>query len=372
LIPSPLDPVEQLLVVSDTGTASAVKALKAFAAETGVKLQVHKAKPPTDQWMQDTIEPGVFAFPAGANVEQARAAMFGLRRWFWNASARLDQQVAEWLREDGVVAVVPGIARKNTRLIDWYGNLEVTPPHTDRNGRRFPYGRIITGKQHNLTMHPGVMKFLEAQQVQWPPIVVDISWLMVGHVDEAVNFVPAKSAAGFKVLLPSPKAARDLLDALLAGGLGDAPVFEKSRDATTVSALREQVAASKANLAIDDAVAGIRQQLKNELNLVDADFVMLPVLFEWGMAVIPNAVNSAVVNGHLLAPAPRGPHQNGKDLFEEAIREALATCDVRVVFVDAWRAYHMSGGEVHCGTNTFRRLREPAWWKQGEKSGSER
>jgi hypothetical protein len=35
---------------------------------------------------------------------------------------------------------------------------------------------------------------------------------------------------------------------------------------------------------------------------------------------------------------------------------------VQVDFIDAWNAYHVAGGEIHCGTNTFRHLRDPMWW----------
>ncbi len=212
-------------------------------------------------------------------------------------------------------------------------------------------------------MHPGVLSLLEAQRAQWPPIIVDTSWLAIGHVDEVVNFVPANTKIGFKVLLPSPKAGRDMLQALLAKGLEEAPVFEGTEDEMTLRRLWMTVAQTTENLAIDDAVARVREQLKSEMNLADSDFVMMPALFEAGMAVIPNAVNSVVARGHLLVPEPLGPRHDGKDLFEQAIRAALAGCDVRVVFIDVWNAYHTSGGEIHCGTNTFRRLRDPAWWK---------
>jgi protein-arginine deiminase len=372
LIPSPLDPVETLLIVSDTNTAAAVKGLEAFAATAELKLSVHHSKPAGDAWMQDTIEPGVFAYPAGDKVGQASAALTGLRKEFGPWAARLDREVAARLRDDGVVAVAAGVPRKNSRWIDWYGNLEVTPPHTDGTGRRFPYGRILTGRQRDLDLHPGVTRFLKAQGAQWPPVVIDTSWLFIGHVDEVVNFVPAKTKTGYEVLLPSPKAARDLLDALIAKGHADLPVFEKTRTPTTVRQLRELVAGSKENLAVDEAVGGIRQQLRKELGLTDADFVLLPALFKQGMAVIPNAVNSVVVNGHLLATAPAGPRHDDKDLFEEAIRQSLADCDVRVTFVDAWSAYHVRGGEFHCGTNAVRRLRDPAWWKHVEPSGPEK
>ena len=126
--------------------------------------------------------------------------------------------------------------------------------------------------------------------------------------------------------------------------------------------MRTTFAQTSENFAIDEAVARVREQLKVELNLEDSDFVMVPALFEGGLAVIPNAVNSVVANGYLLVAEPLGPQLNERDGFEQAIRAALAGCDVRVVFIDSWNAYHVAGGEVHCGTNTFRRLRDPAWW----------
>ncbi len=362
IIPSALEPVDELLIVSQDVTADSVHSLRASAARTGLRLVAHDVDEMCDQWMQDTIEPGLFPFPTAEGSDQARACLSGLRKESRPSAARLDNEVARWLRRQGVVTVVPGTPRKQTRWIDWYGNVESTPPHTDRYGRKFPYGRVITGKQRELMMHPGVLKFLEAQAVQWPPIVVDTSWLAIGHVDEVVNFVPAKTKAGFKVLLPSPKAARDMLKSLLAKGLEEEPVFAGTEDEMTLGTLRMKISQTTENLAIDDAVARLREQLKMELNLDDSDFVMVPALFTGGLAVIPNAVNSVVVNRHLLVPAPLGPRENGKDEFEQAIRAALAGCDVRVVFIDSWNAYHASGGEIHCGTNTFRRLRDPAWW----------
>ena len=362
VIPSALEPVEELMIVSLPVTHDAVQAVRAFAARTGLRLVVHEAVDGCDQWMQDTIQPGLFAFPTPLGPEQVRANLTGLRKGPKASAARLDYQVARSLRRLGVVTLSAGIPRGNSRWIDGYGNLEATPPHFDRRGRRFPFGRVLVGKQRELSMHPAVMKFLEAQGVQWPPIVVDTSWLAIGHVDEVVNFVPAKAAARFKVLLPSPKAAREMLERLLAKGLKEALVFEGTEDEMTVGELRMTIAGTSENLAIDEAVGRIRQQLKRELNLEDSDFVMLPALFLRGVAVIPNAVNSMAVNGDLLVAEPRGPLLDGKDAFEDAIRAALTECNVRVVFIDAWDAYHTSAGEIHCGTNTFRRLRDPAWW----------
>lgn len=369
LIPSALDPVEQLWIVGQDRTSAAVADLERFAADAKVDLVVHRSMPRSDQWMQDTIEPGVFAYPARGSVREARTALVGIRREMRASAATLDREIEERLSTEGAVLVSAGASRKNTRWIDWYGNLEVTPPHTDRTGRRFPYGRVLTGKQGDLGMHPAVMAFLEAQGLQWPPIEVDTSWLIIGHVDEVVNFVPARNRSGFKVLLPSPQAARNLLDDLVARGLGGAPVFENSRDAMTVLELRDRIAASDENRSIDATIAAIRAQLRSELELDEDDFVLLPVLFERGGAVIPNAVNCIVADGHVVATDPRGPRHDGKDVFQEAIRQALSGCDVDVAFVDAWDAYHSMGGEVHCGTNAFRRLADPAWWNHVDALG---
>lgn len=363
IVPTSLDPVDEVLIVQQPTTANSVKALRAMMASTSVPLFALSKDEASDQWMQDAIEPGLFTFPTATGVEQARGVLSGLRKEFGANAAALDRQIAAELRERGTVTVAAGAPRAGSRWIDWFGNLEVTPPHTNRRGRRFPYGRVVIGKQRELSIHPAVLRFLEAQAIQWPPIALDTSWLLIGHADEVVSFVPAQTARGYKVLLPSPRAARTMLSGLVAKGLEKSVAFAGTRSETTVGSLAERVAGSDENRAIDATVLSIREQLKVELDLEDTDFVMVPALFERGLAVIPNAVNSLVFNGHFVAPEPRGPKEDGRDLFEQAIRESLASCDVEVAFVDAWNAYHERGGEIHCGTNTLRRLTGPEWWK---------
>lgn len=50
-------------------------------------------------------------------------------------------------------------------------------------------------------------RFLHAQKVQ-ASIEIYTDWLIVGHVDEVVNFVPARNEKGFQVLLASPRKAQ--------------------------------------------------------------------------------------------------------------------------------------------------------------------
>jgi protein-arginine deiminase len=366
LIPSPLDPVADVLIVDHKATEATVEAMKLQAAAVGFRLVLYQGRRESDMWMQDTIQPGLFTYPTPESPGLVNAALIGARRHWKLRSNELDARVGRMLQQSGFLTVQPGISGKSTAWTDRFGNLEATPPHVDGRRRRFPYGRILTGRQGGLAMHPDVLKFLEAQGLQWPPIVVDTSWLMIGHVDEVVQFVPAKNEAGFRVLLPSPRAARKVLDAAIGKGLGGVAVFEGTDDATTVGELRRSVAASDENRRIDDRIEAVEKHLALELNLEKADFVHLPVLFEHGMAVIPNGVNGLVANGHFLVPAPRGPKHEGKDLLAEAIVSALGDCDVAVAFVDVWHGYHIRAGELHCGTNAIRRLCDPAWWKHVE------
>jgi hypothetical protein len=89
------------------------------------------------------------------------------------------------------------------------GNLLVSPPEAD-----YPYGRIIYGDgrifhgddDEDFRCHSGA--FYQRQRLQ-RPIVLDSSWLKVGHVDEYLSFVPVTGdAAGpwpWKILMMDPR-----------------------------------------------------------------------------------------------------------------------------------------------------------------------
>ncbi|MFP4003560.1 MAG: protein-arginine deiminase family protein [Alphaproteobacteria bacterium] len=75
----------------------------------------------------------------------------------------------------------------------------------------------------------------------------------------------------------------------------------------------------------------------------------------------PNAVNFQPAAGRLYLPRQFGPlDEQGRDVFEKALREALGE---GVRFVDTWDAYHSQFGEVHCATNVLRRHFDLDWWK---------
>ena len=213
-------------------------------------------------------------------------------------------------------------------------------------------------------MHPDILAFLEEQRVQAPALVLDTSWLLIGHVDEIVSFVPVQDRPGFRVLFPSTALAKRILAELTSAGLGDLSVFEQhGNDETKVAALLEGSAASDENRCIQALLDQIKAKLCEGLGLDDSHFVELPALFEAGVALIPNLVNSLIINGHVIAPDPCGPQVNGQDVFANLFSQALVKYGLRVHFVDIWDCYHSKAGEIHCGTNTIRRVAYPEWWQ---------
>ncbi len=98
-----------------------------------------------------------------------------------------------------------GLAAGDRQGQDNGGNYLVSPKRTG-----YEYGRIIYGDREGGGLcHAG--PFLKQQRIQ-NPIVLDSTWLDVGHVDEFLSFVPdygggANPAKPFKVLIASPRLA---------------------------------------------------------------------------------------------------------------------------------------------------------------------
>jgi protein-arginine deiminase len=355
---SSLDPVELVLVVKNRLTANFIPALKALLTRIGVPLQVIAPEDDTlsDVWMQDTVEIGRYVVPGKAGPQQVVGVLAGLRAEHDGMDCKpLDHAVrAHFLAQNAVL--IEAAARPNTRWIDWYGNLEVSPPVKSLAGRVFPLGRVLVGKQRELEMHPDILRFLEAQGAQTPAITVDTSWLEVGHVDEVINFVPAPNEPGFRVLLPSPARARAIL-ASMAERAPQCPVFVGTEAEMSTISLLNEVAESDENISIQQILDDTQRMLCTELGIDENDFITIPALFREGQAVIPNCVNCLVVNNHVILPEPKGPVVDGRDAFAAPIRVAFEALGLSVHFIDNWEPYHVRAGEVHCGTNAVRRVR---------------
>lgn len=246
------------------------------------------------------------------------------------------------------------------------GNIEASPP-TQRHG----HGRVIVGK--NL---PNDAKcFLSSQEIQTENgrlIELPTDWLLVGHVDEIVSIVPTPSG-DFKVFLADLKLAIDLICAQLDELEEDLATNPNDLSAATLHAnLAEKIspylaAQNETSVsAITNKLLEIRNTLKTEIGLSDADCVSIPVLYP--LKGVPgtgfknpedsfsNSINMTVVKNEedevrILIPDPE------LDCFLDSIAETfvnLGFSDNSFRFVRTFGP-HRAHGEVHCGTNTLRK-----------------
>jgi protein-arginine deiminase len=223
------------------------------------------------------------------------------------------------------------------RWIDWFGNLESTPPYG-----AFPNGRAVVGVQRGLGMHPSVLAFLKKQAIQWPPLEIDVSFLVIGHADEILNFVP--SPGGFCAVIPDVNKAVEHLGRKDSKDL----LWPGTRFETSVEELLGH-GASPSGLEAGAALEKLETQLKSELCLPSERILKIPQVFFRGGTSWPNMVNALVAGGAYLASDP----------LDEGLRQltvdALKPASVEVKFLPAWEPYSVRGGDVHCGTNAMRR-----------------
>ena len=361
LISSCLDPAERIQVVKTKATEQFVRDLQPLVEASGAGLEIVEdaSIPEHDIWIQDAAEIG----SATDGERVMHVALHG------NRGRDLDALFAKKKLGRNFGVLKKGDYRgERAEWIDWYGNLEVSPP-VKAKGLDFRKGRIYAGTQGERAMHPEVIKFLEAQGAQGPVLWLDTSWLIIGHVDETVSWVPSKVGTPFRMMIPSPRLAVEILKQAerdAPGGIlnrgtkreGDKPgEFERP----VAEALRD-----KGLMAAQEFVQGkidaVRRTLQDELGVADADIIEIPVLFntENGrfqgryFAETVNMVNGLLVGNRYIVPDPCGPLVDGKDVLLQAVKDRLEPLGCRVVPLDCFYPYHRWGGEIHCGTNATR------------------
>jgi protein-arginine deiminase len=285
--------------------------------------------------------------------------------------------------------------RPATIHTDSTGNLECTPP-LSVSGVEYPFGRIYYGgKPGGKQMVEGLRTFLDAQQVQ-APVELDITWLIVGHVDEFFTFVPdSSSAKGFKVLMADHQVTMDILEGL--DPRMAIPRYAEWGFSTVQELLDDPV--MEMNAQIDQLhMQSLQNKIREEFGLTDDDIIPVPVLWNIGvdvaMAMMPNMINLAVYNQHLLIADPvfrtleehggveedlnanwqldPGEDLNGDGLLttfrDPMISYVTERLPAELVphFFDIWSSYHMKGGQVHCATNILRIPRSDLFWWQLE------
>lgn len=249
--------------------------------------------------------------------------------------------------------------RLGNNWLDWYGNLEVSPPVPG-----YPLGRIYYGSNDDESLNPEIVAMLDAQGIQGPAVKLDTGWWIIKHVDEMVCFVPTGSKDHpYKVMVPDTRSMLDLIESWISEGLGGLTMMEPFRDSTTVAEIAANTELLDHNRRVQiERIDPVIETLKREFSLRDEDFIPTPALLSVrGGSMMPNIVNSVVLNGHMFITDPHGPEVEGADLIQEYVRNLLAELPLEVHFLDD-RAYHSGGGNTHCATNVRREgFREP-WW----------
>ncbi|ORT59432.1 protein-arginine deiminase domain-containing protein [Streptomyces sp. CB03238] len=370
-----------------------------------------------DIWAQDFVEPGYVSMTGPNGRRQVIRVML--------RSAQPDREAGrelfEKIRGNGIgVVQVSGVRDSEEWTLNSMGNLETIPPYAN-GGRSFPAGRIIMGERKDDGSKPAqAMRTMLASQGFQDPLLLDTSWLHVGHVDEFVQFLPAPGTPrGWKIGIADPEAGLKLLRNAQKGGHGKTRMFSvpDSQERLAPKETIDQALASKW-LVTDNTMAAARIKanlavLQRETGVTDAEVVRVPALYtrgteqvgergdrmprltrlgagevpevvsEYGQqkaiqerdgrsagpgtvmtsAYVPGAVNGILLGtDRYLAPRQWGPVIGGKDIFTAAVTAAYTGAGMKVSYIDDWYTYHLGMGEVHCGTNTLRDA-SAAWWK---------
>lgn len=397
-----------------------VTALGKEVKKAGITTPLITFQKYADRWAQDFVEPAYVSMTGSGGRRHVMRVMLRSAQPDRDAGRELFERVRG--RDIGVVQVNDP-AEPDDWSLNSMGNLETIPPYA-HGGRSFPAGRIIMGERKDSGARPSkVMRTLLKSQGMQDPLLLDTSWLSVGHVDEFVQFLPADTPRGWRIGVADPQAGLRLLRDAKRDGHGNAKMFSVPGRSDTPAPKEtiDQALASR-HLVADNEMAARRiaanlEILKRETGVTDEEIVRVPALYTRGSealsaegqeipvprltrmgagsdlvdglgdhgqqkwlagnpapraaapatvttgAYVPGAVNGLLLGrDRYLAPRQWGPVVNGKDIFTEAVTAIYQRVGMKVSYIDDWYTYHLGMGEVHCGTNTLRDA-SAAWWR---------
>jgi len=338
-----------------------------------------------DPWAQDFFETAFMTMPGPGGAQHAMHV--NLR----SANVYDESDSKNPLRPAGSV-VFTSFRGKDTAGVQQYdikhagqmdslnsfGNLETIPPYT-LDGKSYPLGRILRGATPSFFPDKSFQTMLDGQ-AQQPVVAIDTSWLLVGHVDETLSFVKASTPRGWALVVDDPTLGKKMLEDQVTAGNGATKMFigkqwydDNGRASPAETTIAGVLANTEVMAASAEAVTEIAAQiakLKKETGLTDAEIIRVPGLHittqGLSYAYVPGMVNGIYTGDtHFASPAPHGPIVDGKDIFEAAFEAKLKPLGITVHWVEDWDEYHAGIGEVHCGSNTRRKIPDTKWWESG-------
>jgi len=359
--------------------------LRAAVSASGLNNPV-KIMSTTDNWAQDYVEFGYVSMPKqDGEVAVIKIAMRSTQPGRVGGRAVFD------FKGPGFGAIQLG--GKGYHQVDSFGNLETVPPYSI-NGTTYPVGRVIYGDAGDgISPHKDWRNFFASQKIQ-EPIVLDTSWLAIGHVDEFVQFVPADTPRGWKMTILSPRSLIEILKQAQTNGYGGVKAYSKSDYSDkTISDLLSDSKLMEENQFAQAKIDENRQILVRELGLKEDEIIEIPGMLKQAfvdpedlrdyklvdyvqpkgdikitygpgklLSAHPGAINGIVIDDqNYISPQQFGPIINDTDILENAVTKAYGQAGMQVHYVDDWITHHALAGEVHCGTNTIRKA-ATNWW----------
>ncbi|XP_037010684.2 protein-arginine deiminase type-6 [Artibeus jamaicensis] len=279
--------------------------------------------------------------------------------------------------------------------MDSIGNLMVSPP-VKFEGKEYPLGRILIGSsfypsREGRDMSKELRGFLDAQQVQ-APVEIFSDWLMTGHVDEFMCFLPSpvqsKDEKGFWLLLASPSSCYRLFQEKQKQGYGHMPLFEEVREDkllsngrhySTINQLLADENLRKQNNYVEKCINLNRQILRWELGLQNSDIIDIPQLFcleplrnvpssqqtekLYARPFFPNLLQLIVMGKNLGIPKPFGPQIMGTCCLEEKICQLLEPLGFQCTFISDFDCYMTEIGDFCSCANVRRVPFAYKWWR---------
>ncbi|MEQ8822154.1 MAG: protein-arginine deiminase family protein [Sumerlaeia bacterium] len=340
-----------------------ISQLKTIVPAANTELHIVPASAPYDAWniwLQDTMEIGYtqhrpdvrmsVVLPSNRNKsldrfprEQLLGPDFG---WFSKGTYR-----PQYGAGDG---------EGDASWIDWYGNLEATPPIPG-----YPFGRVYYGVADNgASLNPEVVAMIDAQAIQGPALPIDVTFLLIKHVDELISFLPTGDPERpFVAMVPNVREMLKIMRRLDTDADKDAPLLSTYKEEMTVASFL----ADEELIAYNEDVQAkyldpLVEKIQSEFGVAPRDIVRVPAFYEKdGRSMVPNMVNSVILGDMVIVPAPEGPVVDGRDVLEADLRARLKDLPVKVFFVND-EQYHKWCGNVHCATNVRRHAAADEWW----------
>ncbi|KAL7773117.1 hypothetical protein CFE70_003081 [Pyrenophora teres f. teres 0-1] len=331
-----------------------IRQLESARQAAGITNKMVLFNQSSDIWAQDFIEPGYASMPGPNGPVAIRVILRSAQ-----STRTAGRQVFEQLRGPGIGGFQPLSGSGSGfghREINSFGNLETIPRTLQRVARGTP---------------------LDASSWQLQsPFILEAGWLVIGHVDEFVQFLPYKNELGFTIAIADTRSGLDLLKKLQNDGHGGTRAISFEDDTgelqepglmDTIDQILSNTTFVEANTYAQRHIDANLQMLLAEIPLLAQDVIYVPTLFrdanvgiEPGspdglpphsgpimanerklMAFHPASINGIVIGSHYFSPKPWGPVINGMAPPKLAVGPHV---------LKEFRCFpHTKGAEFKCG-----------------------